>query len=218
MGWLAASLLFFMVSIFQLVDAIYLKDSKYAVGFVFALLLGSLLLLMYFLWRRWRGKRKKKQAAKPENPPIPSTSCQETPLAWAGLQHVSGLPVGEGAPCLVYLFPDRFVFTKDTQTIILPMEKVRDVTIRTERELQTAYVSSAGGAVAGGLLFGIAGALYGGRVQKKETATYQAYFVVTYDKDDGVQYLIFGGALGGRPAALLKAYKKLPKEEQYVVL
>lgn len=49
----------------------------------------------------------------------------------------------------------------------LPVEKLIDVSVMTNREIQKQYVSSVGGAVAGAMLFGSVGAILGGSAVSK---------------------------------------------------
>lgn len=110
---------------------------------------------------------------------------------WVTFIHVNGLPIAEGAKCSVYSYPDRYDFVSGTMRFSLAKSKVTDMCTRTEREIYQQYVSSAGGAVGGALLFGPLGALIGGRVKKKTDVKTRKYLIITYMTDGEVKYVGF---------------------------
>ena len=57
--------------------------------------------------------------------------------------------------------------------------------IKTDSEIQKQYVSSVGGAIGGGILFGPIGAAIGGRAKQKTTHTTQSYLIITYKNSEG---------------------------------
>lgn len=69
--------------------------------------------------------------------------------------------------------------------------KVTDVSIKSETEINQQYVSSIGGAVAGSMLFGPLGAIIGGRSKKKNIRNTSIYLIFTYIKDNKVNYITF---------------------------
>lgn len=83
------------------------------------------------------------------------------------LEHVAGLPIPSGVECSIYLYDDKLVFSRSTSTYDLGFDRIADMCIKTETEIQNTYASSIGGAVGGGLLFGPLGAIVGGRAKKK---------------------------------------------------
>lgn len=107
------------------------------------------------------------------------------------VKHMDGLPWGEQAACSVYLYPDRYVFWRNKNTYTLSMDKITDVCIKTDIEIQKAYVSSVGGAVGGAVLFGTLGAMIGGRVKEKRDTTISKFLIFTYNKDGETKYISF---------------------------
>lgn len=105
--------------------------------------------------------------------------------------HTVGLPIAEGSICTVTAFDNRIVIEGSGNKFNLDKRRLLDVTIKTDLEIQKAYVSSAGGAIGGALLFGPLGALVGGRAKKKETKKLSNYLIFTYDKDGATQYISF---------------------------
>ena len=106
-------------------------------------------------------------------------------------KHVSGLPVAEDAEMYLYLCDDKMIFERNENRYNLEFSKLRDVTIKTDEEIQKAYVSSVGGAIAGQMLFGTLGAMVGGRAKEKTTKTITSYLIFTYDKDGTNEFISF---------------------------
>lgn len=105
--------------------------------------------------------------------------------------HQTGLPLAEGTICSVVYKKDYFKISGGGVDFKLSCEKITDVTMTTDVELQRSYVSSIGGAVGGAVLFGPLGAMIGGRTKKKDTKTITRYLVFTYIKDNEIQYVAF---------------------------
>lgn len=109
----------------------------------------------------------------------------------AAFNHFNGLPLAEGALCQVVSFPDKLIFKSGGIDFDLEKSRITDICIKSETEIQQQYVSSAGGAVAGAVMFGALGALIGGRAKKKTTRTITSYLIITYMKDEEVKYIAF---------------------------
>ena len=102
---------------------------------------------------------------------------------YTAFHHVNGLPIPENVLCEVFSYPDRIDFKSGTTEIKLPKEKITDISIKTDTEIQQQLVSSAGGAIAGAMLFGSLGAIIGGRVKTKKVKTTTNYLIITYKRD-----------------------------------
>lgn len=134
-------------------------------------------------------------------------------LASAELQHLSGLPVTEGCMCTVGIGKDEFLFIRDEKHIYLPMEQVMDVAVKTEEEVRNYYVSDAGGAVAGGMLFGALGASIGGKPQKITEKWIQRFLLITYMEEDETKHICFAcTARAAEAQEIVKAWRSLPKQ------
>lgn len=106
--------------------------------------------------------------------------------------HVSGLSVAENVFCTMRSFTDRYQFIANGAEINLQRSKVTDVSIKTDTEIQTQYVSSVGGAVGGAVLFGPLGAIIGGRAKQKKTKTVSQYLIITYwSNENELKYICF---------------------------
>lgn len=72
---------------------------------------------------------------------------------------LAGLNVPENTNCIIELNNDKFNFVVNGVNFSLPINKITDISIKTDKEIQKQYVSSIGGAVAGAALFGSLGAM-----------------------------------------------------------
>lgn len=106
------------------------------------------------------------------------------------LKHTIGLPIAEGVNCKVLYFKDRLEIRFNNMKFLLDINKILDICLKTDKEIQSQYVSSAGGAVGGALLFGPVGALIGGRTKEKKITKTTTYLIITYE-DNGVKYMGF---------------------------
>lgn len=106
-------------------------------------------------------------------------------------KHFAGLSLAEGTNCMIRHNPDGFVFTAGGNTFNLSDDKITDMCIKTDAEIQRQYVSSVGGAVGGAVLFGPIGAMIGGRAKEKRTTNLTHYLIITYLKDGQVAYVCF---------------------------
>lgn len=112
------------------------------------------------------------------------------------MKHISGLPIANRMICNIIYSDNDIAFTAGNMKFKLQNSKIQDISLTNDTEIikQTHYASSAGGAVAGGLLFGPIGALIGGRTKKKKHTSYNAtnYLVITYkNNDDEISYIEF---------------------------
>ncbi|MCI1981996.1 MAG: hypothetical protein LKJ45_02415 [Oscillospiraceae bacterium] len=133
-------------------------------------------LLLFFI----KGKSKEEKA-KIKNDRLSNTSAR----------HFTGLPLAEGTNCTIRHNPDGFVFTAGGNTFNLSNDKITDMCIKTDAEIQRQYVSSVGGAVGGAVLFGPIGAMIGGRAKEKKTTNLTHYLIITYLKDGQIAYICF---------------------------
>lgn len=113
-------------------------------------------------------------------------------LIYTAFNHVSGLPIPENLSCEIRSYEDRIDFKAGTTNIKLPRKKITDMCIKTDTEIQNQVVSSVGGAIAGGVMFGTLGAIIGGRAKNKKVKTTTQYLVITYiGEQGGLKYIGF---------------------------
>ena len=80
----------------------------------------------------------------------------------AYLEHVAGLPISEGKVCACFLMPNAIMVEVNQSQYYIGSGQLTEVSVKTDVEVREAYVSSAGGALAGGMMFGALGAAVGG--------------------------------------------------------
>lgn len=129
---------------------------------------------------------KSKKKHKPKNEIKPNHR-----IVTGAYNHVYGLSIPENAPCKLFIHDDKIVIESSGVKFNLYKDKILDVCIKTETEIQKQYVSSVGGAIAGGALFGPLGAIVGGRAKEKKSKTKTKYLIYTYEKDNEVDYISF---------------------------
>lgn len=123
--------------------------------------------------------------------------------------HEIGLTLPERTHCQLYLCDDRIVIEGNGITFNLANSKIIDISLKTDREIEKAYVSSSGGAVGGALLFGPVGALIGGRVKEKKNTKIITYLIITYEKDDSPDYIAFDVGINSmRAIKFIDCFKK----------
>lgn len=106
-------------------------------------------------------------------------------------EHMAGLPLAQGSACIIVFNDDGISIDGGGNTFRVAFDKVTDLQIKTDVDIQKSYVSSIGGAVGGAVLFGPLGAIVGGRAKEKKTKTVEYYLIITYNKDGAVDYLSF---------------------------
>lgn len=92
---------------------------------------------------------------------------------YTAFHHVDGLPIPANVLCEVFSYPDRIDFKAGSTEITLSKNKITDISIKTDTEIQQQLVSSVGGAVAGAMFLGSLGAVIGGRVKQKKSKQLQ---------------------------------------------
>lgn len=105
--------------------------------------------------------------------------------------HEAGLPLANGIECLIGYEEGKFNFKGSGNSFDLSFEKITDICIKTDTEIQKQYISSIGGAIAGGVVFGALGAIVGGRAKEKKSTTVREYLIFTYLKENEVNYISF---------------------------
>lgn len=105
--------------------------------------------------------------------------------------HITGLSLPEDTSCKLYIHDEKIIIESNGIKFNLYKDKILNVCIKTETEIQKQYVSSLGSAIAGGALFGPLGAIIGGRVKEKKSKSTTKYLIYTYKKDNEIDYIAF---------------------------
>lgn len=143
---------------------------------------------------------KKKQARKVE-------LQQSGFLQYSAFHHVNGLPIPENLLCEIRSYKDRVEFKAGTTNIKLPREKITDMCLKFDTEIQNQTISSIGGTIAGGVMFGTLGAIIGGRAKNKKMKTTSQYLIITYTGEHGeLKYIGFD--VKNNPLSAVKLIKE----------
>lgn len=106
-------------------------------------------------------------------------------------KHVYGLPIPEGLDVYIYYEANGLLFNYNNRVFGLGYDVITDLAVRTDTEIRSNIVSSAGGAVAGGMMFGPMGAMIGGRTKDIKTRLETRYLIITYIKNKEYAYICF---------------------------
>ena len=136
-------------------------------------------------------KKEQAEAARQEKEEQKRMAMEREKNSLSGLSHVDGLPLAQGTPCTALRKEETLEIEGGGAVFRVELNRLTDISVKTDVEIQRAYTSSAGGAVAGAMLFGALGAMVGGRTKKKESRTFEYYLIITYLKDGEVSYISF---------------------------
>lgn len=98
---------------------------------------------------------------------------------------VEGLPVPTGSKCSLYLKSNGILCESVGTEFSIPKERIISVVVDKSKNIQKQVVSSSGGALAGGLMFGAVGAAIGGRAKTKNVVSKKTFLSVVYKGKDG---------------------------------
>lgn len=97
------------------------------------------------------------------------------------INHICGLPLVENSECIINLCEDRIVIESSGNIYKLQKDKIKDMNIKTSKEVQ----NSLSGAVGGAMLLGPIGAfLYG------TTAEFHRFFIIIYKNKENIDQCI----------------------------
>lgn len=153
------------------------STSDFVIGIVLVIIfifLGLLSLKRYTKYKKMKSER---------NP--------EEDGVYGKFKHTVGLSIPENTMCSLHLYSQELKVNGNGVSFNLPRNRILDIVIKSEEEIQKQLVSSAGGAVAGGILFGALGAMVGGRAKEKKIKTFKQYLIFTYEKDGKPEYIAF---------------------------
>lgn len=106
-------------------------------------------------------------------------------LATSALDHVEGLPIGEGTLCNLSVTQDKLVIDGGGTDFNIQNSQIRAVEVKTDTEIANIVHSSAAKGIAGGLLFGPIGLIVGSRATSKEKRTNTYYLIINYTNSKG---------------------------------
>lgn len=137
------------------------------------------------------------------------------PKVFVSIAHIEGLPVPSGSNSQIYYCDDKIVIDSNNSSFIIDINKVQDISIKTDREIEKHIVSSTGRAIVGGMMFGIAGAAIGGRAKTKKTEIVTSNLIITYiDTNEELKCIIFNALHTPKCHEMVKQFEKIEKEKR----
>lgn len=107
------------------------------------------------------------------------------------LNHEYGLSLPKDIRCKLTSFSDRIEIESNNMKFNLYKKDIVNAYLKTDVEITSQYVSSAGNAVAGAMMYGPAGAAIGGRIKEKKYKETHYYVILTYNKDNKMNFIGF---------------------------
>lgn len=107
------------------------------------------------------------------------------------LNHEYGLSLPKDIRCKLTSFSDRIEIESNNMKFNLYKKDIVNAYLKTDVEITSQYVSSAGDAIAGAMRYGPAGAAIGGRVKEKKYKETHYYVILTYNKDNKMNFIGF---------------------------
>jgi len=129
-------------------------------------------------------------------PPTTATPAKkiEKPIMKGNFISAGGLDIPNGVKCLVSFYEHNIQIDALGQEFSLPHAKIKNVSLSTVKEIQKQYVSSIGGALAGGYLLGPLGALIGGAAKQKTIRNNTKFLIFSYipnEQNPEMKYIVF---------------------------
>lgn len=152
---------------------------------------GVFIILDIICMIKYRNAKTGKTAAKKRARKEAKLESRELEKRTIYVKHQTGLPLAQGSPCKIMREEQYFCFEGSGIRYELSKDKVTDIAVKTDVEIQKQYVSSAGGSLAGGMLFGPLGAIVAGRTKVKKNRAVTNYLIFTYLADEGISYISF---------------------------
>ena len=153
------------------------------------------------------------------NPEIRAKAEQPGVRVFVSVPSASGLPVPERTLAQVYYFDDHVEIDAGGVEYDLSMDKIQSVSIQTNVDRQTQFVSSAGGALLGAAVAGPIGAVVGGRIKEKQTQQTESYLIIHYiGKDGTLAVLSFVATHTPKCRELAELFQKRPHQHTKIEL
>ena len=128
--------------------------------------------------------------------------------------HLIGLSIPTNTLTTIYSCLNTYEFEANSITYSLSKDKVIDVSLKTDTEIQKQSVSSIGGAIGGAVLFGPLGAMIGGRAKTKELRTLTHCLIFTYEKEDKIDYIAFNATGLSSAKDFIKEFQETNKNKE----
>lgn len=204
MGWLIGAIFSFWSVLSLVVVYVLLKDAEILVWAAGVLFIGILCTKKYRDYksgkaeqvyeekeklRQMRLKERKEVIRDKETEKQEKKEQREEKKKKVFGMHQAGLPLAYGANCSIKREDHQFVFEGGGNCFTLSKDRITDISVRTDRETNSQYVSSIGGAIGGAAALGSIGAMVGGRAKEIKSTKAREYLIFTYRKDEQISYI-----------------------------
>lgn len=135
----------------------------------------------------------------------------------AYVNHEYGLTLPEDIQCKLTSFNDRIEIEGNNMRINLYKKDIVNTYLKTDVEITSQYVSSAGDAIAGAMMYGPLGASFFGRVKEKKHKETHHYLIITYNKNNEINFIGFDATYNYPQATNLVVEIKAGLSEKKVV-
>lgn len=134
------------------------------------------------------------------------------PIIATPSKHYSGLPIAVNSACQLTIFQDMIYFNSGTMEFKLPMERIISMDIATKSQVEYIQKQNLSRAVAGGLLFGDVGVLLGGMPQSEPVERTESFLVITYSKEETIQFITLGNLDCGKVIYAVSQYIRFQRK------
>jgi len=131
-------------------------------------------------WHKNKWKREAKEIA-----------IQNNAILFERFIHKEGLPIAKGMMAVIYYCPDKIEIRSCGITFVFEIDRLTDVSVKTETYTQTHYVSGGSESVVRPRHGGGYHVSTREREKKIETRKVYSYLIFTYTKDNSVKYIEF---------------------------
>lgn len=128
------------------------------------------------------------------------------PIVAVSCKHFNGLPIAAHSACRLVIFQDRLYVYSGTMEFRMPIERIISMDIATKSQVEYILKQDFSRAAVGGWLFGDVGAIIGGMPQSQEIERTEDFLVITYNKEEAIQFITLGDVDGRQVIAEASKY------------
>ncbi|MFF2755479.1 hypothetical protein ACFVR1_17305 [Psychrobacillus sp. NPDC058041] len=128
------------------------------------------------------------------------------------VRHLIGLPLLEGIDTYIYRCEDKIIFERSKDTFELDIEKVRDIILRTDIEIQRDFVNGDGSIHKN--IFGTY--TVNNDVKEIQTKLIKKFLIFAYEKDWEREYIAFEVTNEPKAALFVNYYEELKNRENQI--
>jgi len=180
MVWLVIGIITVIYGVFSVFASLRFIGTSLS-DFIVLFIFGSIFITLGILsFRKYKKIKEIKSKLNPEQEGV-----------FGKFKHTIGLNLPENTMCILHLYLQGITINANGVTFNIPRDRILNISVKTDEEIQKQLVSNAGGAIAGGIMFGPLGAMIGGRPKEKKIITHKQYLIFIYEKDGKPEYIAF---------------------------